>query len=183
MAADGEGGSQTQGGWWRQAWRRCWGAEHPAVQPAPSLLPAGRQAEDRALAYLQQQGLRLVERNYRAAPGRSRRGGEIDLIVREPDGTLVFVEVRQRRGDHHGGAAASVTAAKQRRLVLAAQHYLQTWPAPPPAALMWWHWTVDRFNGCGPRLTPVEPAPRCAQYHRAPCPKTAFNAACWPLPT
>ena len=88
----------------------------------------GDAAEDHALEHLQAHGLRLVQRNYRT-PGRG--GGEIDLIMREPDGTLVFVEVRKRRSKHHGGAAASVTFAKQRRIVFAAQHFiarLSTWP-------------------------------------------------------
>ena len=89
----------------------------------------GTAAEDMALAHLQCAGLRLVERNYRT-PGRG--GGEIDLIVREPDGTLVFVEVRARASGRQGGAAASVGAVKQRRLILAARHYLLRWPAPPP---------------------------------------------------
>ena len=89
----------------------------------------GAAAEDRALAHLQQAGLRLVQRNYRT-PGRG--GGEIDLILHAPDGTLVFVEVRARSGAAQGGAAASVGAAKQRRLVLAARHYLARLPAPPP---------------------------------------------------
>ena len=92
----------------------------------------GDAAESRALAWLQARGLQLVERNYRVARGPSARGGEIDLILRERDGTLVFVEVRQRRSGGHGGAAASVTATKQRRLVLAAQHYLLRYAAPPP---------------------------------------------------
>lgn len=76
--------------------------------------------------------MELVERNYRVARGRSRHGGEIDLIVRDRDGTLVFVEVRARSGDDFGGAAASVTATKQRRLVYAAQCYLQTLAVLPP---------------------------------------------------
>jgi len=52
-------------------------------------------------------GWTLLERNYRVARGPSRRGAEIDLIMREPEGTVVFIEVRQRRargawgrGDH-----------------------------------------------------------------------------------
>ncbi len=90
---------------------------------------SGAAAEDVALAHLQAAGLSLVTRNYRT-PGRG--GGEIDLIMRAPDGTLVFVEVRARRGVDKGGAAASVGAIKQRRVVLAAQHYLMRLPAPPP---------------------------------------------------
>ena len=89
----------------------------------------GDAAEDAALLYLQQAKLRLLERNYRT-PGRG--GGEIDLIMRAPDGTTVFVEVRQRKSTSHGGAAASVTFAKQRRIVFAARHYLMRLREPPP---------------------------------------------------
>lgn len=89
----------------------------------------GDAAEDLALRYLQQAGLRLLERNYRT-PGRG--GGEIDLIMRTPDGTTVFVEVRQRKSASHGGAAASVTVTKQRRIIFAARHYLMRLRAPPP---------------------------------------------------
>ncbi len=85
----------------------------------------GAQAEDRALAYLQRQGLAPVVRNYRC------KGGEIDLVMRSPDGTLVFVEVRARSGRGFGGAAASVTPAKQRRVMLAASHYLAAQPQTP----------------------------------------------------
>lgn len=74
----------------------------------------------------------LVERNYRLARGPNRRAGEVDLVMRDRDGTLVFVEVRQRSHSAHGGAAASVTATKRGRLVLAAQHYLLRFASPPP---------------------------------------------------
>ena len=65
----------------------------------------GDAAEDAALAHLQSAGLKLLQRNYRT-PGRG--GGEIDLIMRDTDGTLVFIEVRQRAGALFGGAAASM---------------------------------------------------------------------------
>jgi len=90
---------------------------------------AGDAAEDAALHYLQQAGLRLLQRNYRT-PGRG--GGEIDLIMRTPDGTTVFVEVRQRKSASHGGAAASIGAVKQRRIIFAARHYLMRLRTPPP---------------------------------------------------
>ena len=92
----------------------------------------GDAAESRALAWLLAKGLRLEARNYRVARGPHARGGEIDLVMRDADGTLLFVEVRQRRGVAHGGAAASVGGAKQRSLLLAAQHYLQQFASPPP---------------------------------------------------
>jgi putative endonuclease len=94
--------------------------------------PAGTAAEDRALRFLLGQGLALVQRNFRVARGPHARGGEIDLILRDRDGTLVFVEVRQRSRSSAGGAAASVGGAKQRSLVLAAQHFLQRLPRLPP---------------------------------------------------
>ena len=89
----------------------------------------GDAAEDAALHYLQRANLRLLERNYRT-PGRG--GGEIDLIMRAPDGTTVFVEVRQRKSASHGGAAASVGGLKQRRIIFAARHYLMRLREPPP---------------------------------------------------
>ena len=92
----------------------------------------GDDAESLALAWLQRQGLVLVQRNYRLAGGPHVRGAEIDLILRERDGTLVFVEVRARADARHGGALASVDARKQQRIVRAAQHYLLRLPVLPP---------------------------------------------------
>ena len=71
----------------------------------------GDEAEGRALAWLQERGVRLVQRNYRVAGGPHSRGGEIDLVMRDRQGTLLFVEVRARAGAQHGGAAASVGRA------------------------------------------------------------------------
>jgi putative endonuclease len=90
------------------------------------------EAEDRALKHLLRQGLTLVARNYRLAGGPRVRGAEIDLILRDADGTLVFVEVRARADGRAGGAAASITGVKQRRIVRAAQHYLMRLPQWPP---------------------------------------------------
>ena len=89
----------------------------------------GDAAELVALAYLRKAGLRLLEANYRT-PGRG--GGEIDLIMNDADGTLVFVEVRQRAGHSHGGAGASISTSKQKRIVFAARHYLMRFKTLPP---------------------------------------------------
>ena len=96
---------------------------------APNTRQKGNAAEDLALAHLQAAGLRLLERNYRT-PGRG--GGEIDLILRDHDATLVFVEVRSRARSNFGGAGASIGSRKQQRIVFAARHYLMRWAAPPP---------------------------------------------------
>jgi putative endonuclease len=84
------------------------------------------------LAHLSARGLRLLARNYRVAAGPSARGGEVDLIMRTPDGTVVFVEVRARASRRQGGAAASIGAGKRRRIIYAAQHYLARWRGPLP---------------------------------------------------
>ena len=90
---------------------------------------AGDAAESIALAHLRTAGLTLLETNYRT-PGRG--GGEIDLIMTGVDGTLVFVEVRQRASASHGGAGASISVAKQQRIVFAARHYLMRYKTLPP---------------------------------------------------
>ena len=89
----------------------------------------GERAEARALAYLQGQGLALVVRNYRC------KGGELDLVMRAPDGTLVFVEVRSRSSDAFGGALASITTTKRQRILQAANHYLATLDHAPRCRL------------------------------------------------
>ena len=90
---------------------------------------AGDAAELIALAHLRAAGLQLLETNYRT-PGRG--GGEIDLIMKDTDGTLAFIEVRQRASQSHGGAGASISAVKQKRIVFAARHYLMRFKALPP---------------------------------------------------
>lgn len=104
-------------------------AQAPEKKAPATTRQRGNVAEDAALAHLQAAGLQLLERNYRT-PGRG--GGEIDLIVRERSGTLVFVEVRSRASGAFGGAGASIGAPKQRRIVLAARHYLQRFGSAPP---------------------------------------------------
>jgi len=81
----------------------------------------GREAETRASQYLQERGLRLLQRNYRS------RRGEIDLVLQDQD-SLVFVEVRYRRESRFGSGAESVDRRKQSKLIACAQHYLQTYP-------------------------------------------------------
>lgn len=78
----------------------------------------GNAAEYEACRYLQQQGLKLLERNFHC------KGGELDLIMRDGH-SIVFVEVRYRKNSHYGGALLSITRAKQRKLLHAANFYLQ----------------------------------------------------------
>ena len=84
----------------------------------------GAFGERLAAAHLEGKGYRIRARNYRC------REGEIDIVAQDGD-TLVFVEVRTRRGDALGGPAESVTATKEARLVTAATSYVQALAQPP----------------------------------------------------
>ncbi|SMN14695.1 Predicted endonuclease distantly related to archaeal Holliday junction resolvase [uncultured Candidatus Thioglobus sp.] len=80
----------------------------------------GNQAEQLALSYLTQRGMRLIEQNYLT------RFGEIDIIMIDQDEqVLVFVEVRYRQNAHFGSAIDTVTTNKQEKLIRAAKLYLQ----------------------------------------------------------
>jgi len=95
----------------------------------PTTKSRGDAAEAVARAYLAKAGLKFIDANFKT-PGRG--GGEIDLIMRADDGTLVFVEVRQRASASHGGAAASISGVKQQRIIFAARHYLMRFATLPP---------------------------------------------------
>ncbi len=77
----------------------------------------GAREEDLALAFLQKQGLQLIQRNVRAP------GGELDLVMRDAE-HLVIVEVRKRSHPGYGSAADSVDARKQAKVIRAAQGLL-----------------------------------------------------------
>lgn len=79
----------------------------------------GQLAEQKALDYLMNQGLKLVTRNYRC------RLGEIDLVMNDPV-YLVFIEVRSRVHTAFGGGVASITYAKRQKIIKTTSHYLLT---------------------------------------------------------
>jgi len=78
----------------------------------------GRWGERRCERYLRDRGLRTLMRNY------SCKVGELDLVMVDSDGTLVFVEVRTRADESFGPAEATITPAKRRRVARAARHFL-----------------------------------------------------------
>ena len=83
-------------------------------------LSIGREGEEQAARYLQQQGLEILARNLRT------RYGELDIVAREGR-TLVIVEVRTVTRAHFlGHPAASITLSKARQVLRATRHYLAT---------------------------------------------------------
>ena len=79
----------------------------------------GQRGEAAAAKFYLDRGCRLLTHNFHT------RMGELDVVVQEPDGTIVICEVKTRSSDAVSRPAAAVNAAKQKRLILAAQHYLQ----------------------------------------------------------
>ena len=53
----------------------------------------GRRGEELACDYLKKKGYKVIERNF------LKPWGELDIVARAPDGTLVFVEVKTVSGD------------------------------------------------------------------------------------
>jgi putative endonuclease len=79
----------------------------------------GAIAEQKAQDYLCSQGLRLIMQNYRCA------FGEIDLIMRDLNQDIVFIEVRSRSSAYFGSALESVTRHKQKKIIKTALYFLQ----------------------------------------------------------
>jgi putative endonuclease len=74
-----------------------------------------------AAAHLEAKGYRVIDRNFRVAEA------ELDVVAMDGE-TLVFVEVRTRRGGERGLAAASVGPRKAKKLLVAAQWYIERHP-------------------------------------------------------
>ncbi len=77
----------------------------------------GRRGEEAAAEFLIGRGMQVVTRNWRC------RHGELDIVARE-GATMVFCEVKTRRGLGYGSPLAAITAAKQARLRTLVGHYL-----------------------------------------------------------
>ena len=90
----------------------------------------GRWGEELAAGYLLQRGYTLLEQNARTPYG------EIDLVACQTPcdelfkggASIVFVEVKTRRGSSFGWPEQAVTARKRAHLLAAAQSYLQAHP-------------------------------------------------------
>lgn len=76
----------------------------------------GTDAEQRAAAFLQKQGMEILEQNFRS------RRGEIDIVGMH-NGYLTFVEVKYRNGTGKGSPEAAVGDAKQRTICRVADYY------------------------------------------------------------
>ncbi|GAA1695389.1 YraN family protein [Kribbella yunnanensis] len=86
----------------------------------------GQYGEELASRYLTNQGLVILERNWRCAIG------EIDIVAREGD-TLVVCEVKTRRGLGYGSPLESITYRKLTTLRKLAGAWLRSHEVRPRA--------------------------------------------------
>ena len=95
---------------------------HPGSRDVPcgGSRELGKWGENYAADYLRAQGWMIRERNWHC------RGGELDLIVLDPDGVLVAVEVKTRSQSFAGYAAEAITAEKLQRVRRTLATYLST---------------------------------------------------------
>ena len=81
-------------------------------------LELGKRGEDLALKRIKRLGYKFVSRNFRCPLG------EIDLIARDGD-TLVFLEIKTRKGRSLGYAKEAVGPRKRRQLSKVALAYMK----------------------------------------------------------
>ena len=78
----------------------------------------GQQGEQAAADYLLRSGYQILERNFRS------RGGEVDIVARDRQGCIAFVEVKTRRSLAYGLPQMAVTTRKQRQISKGALSWL-----------------------------------------------------------
>lgn len=85
--------------------------------------PIAKFGEDKACEFLQKQGFKIIERNFRKGYG------EIDIVAIEEtkDGkVLVFVEVKTRTSNKFGTPLEAINYWKLRELIKTSQFYKMT---------------------------------------------------------
>lgn len=90
-----------------------------------SRIELGIRGESMAVNYLQKQGYKILQRNFRC------RHGEIDIICSR-EHTIIFVEVKTRISTNFGTPEESITRTKQHHIHKAALAYLETCNQPFP---------------------------------------------------
>ena len=117
--------------------------------PVSAHTQLGRQGEEAAAAYVADLGWTVLARNWRGAHG------ELDVVA-QAGATVVFIEVKARRGAALDEAFARVDKRKQQHLALTAEEYLEV------HGLIDAPWRIDviavRFGGGAPEIEHVPDA-------------------------
>ena len=77
----------------------------------------GKQGEDEAVKYIQNQGYKIIQRNFEC------RQGEIDIVAKD-NNEYVFIEVKTRQNFNYGRPVDAVTEQKQKHILKATKYYL-----------------------------------------------------------
>ncbi len=78
----------------------------------------GQWGEKRCEKFLKGKGFKTLTRNFTC------KTGEIDLVMVDSDGSIVFVEVRTKTDEKFSDVESSITSAKKTRLKRAARYFL-----------------------------------------------------------
>jgi putative endonuclease len=97
----------------------------------------GRWGEQTAAAFLIEAGYTILAQNVRSAYGEIDLIARPDLVLPQPQGIIVFVEVKTRRSRRYGLPEQAVAVQKQAHLCAAAAAYMQEHPELPQ------HWRID----------------------------------------
>ena len=112
----------------------------------------GRYGEDLAAEHLTGLGLEVLDRNWRCPQG------ELDLVVRDRDGTIVFVEVKTRSGTGFGAPSEAVGRRKAAKVRQVACCWLQERRPSGRADLRFDVVSIVRRRGFAPVLTHLQAA-------------------------
>jgi len=80
----------------------------------------GRRGQKLCEKFLKNKGYKPLARNFLC------KTGEIDLIMADAEGAVVFVEVKTRTNENFADAEAAITKAKQIRMNRAAKFFIRT---------------------------------------------------------
>ncbi len=78
----------------------------------------GRWGERQCAGFLRKKGLKKLTANF------SCKAGEIDLVMVDSDGSIVFVEVKTRADETFGPVESAITPAKKAKLFRTADYFL-----------------------------------------------------------
>ena len=78
----------------------------------------GRIGEEKAYKYLQHKGYQILERNFRC------KLGEVDIIAKDKNKDLVFVEVKTRRTFEYGRPSEAININKKEHIYKVAKYYI-----------------------------------------------------------
>ncbi len=79
----------------------------------------GRWGQNASEKYLARKGCKTIARNY------SFRGGEMDLVMADAEGTIAFVEVKTRQSETFAPAKAAVNYNKRQKMIRTAKCFLR----------------------------------------------------------